>query len=245
MSRYGSIVLGLGASTTRVVRATDPAILESLVNQQITALGGGFTIVALTLAGAGNGQAFTVTIEAGAAAAVLGGFLAPPTVRCVAGSDPEALRAGLESKITAPGTLADVQVAGSSAGNYFMAMAVFGSLLATGAAGPTETRSNKGMPALTTVNDGDQGCATAVTTTPAASSAAGGYVGARVNGVGATTGDGTTVGVMCYFSGTGGATARAMKDIVAGDTFHWNQSVAGYNLDAATDIIDYMYGVDS
>lgn len=102
-------------------------------------------------------------------------------------------------------------------------------------------RGNKKMTASTTTVDGDLACATAVTRTPASSSTSGGYVGARVNGIGVTVGDGSKVGCDGYFSGDGGTTARAMKSIVAGDQFYWNQSVAGYNLSAATDFVDFIF----
>ena len=108
--------------------------------------------------------------------------------------------------------------------------------------GPTETRSNKSMTASITVNDGDLACATAVANTPAVSSANGGYVFVVVDGVVFNPGDGTKVAVPCYFSGDGGATARAMKSIVVGDLCYWNQSIAGFNL-AASDLISFFYPV--
>jgi hypothetical protein len=101
------------------------------------------------------------------------------------------------------------------------------------------------MAASTTVLDGAVACATAVAATPAASSAAGGYVGVLVNGIEVLVGDGTKIGVDCYFSSDGGATARAMKAIVAGDLLYWNGSVAGFQLASATDKIDFSYEVSS
>lgn len=101
------------------------------------------------------------------------------------------------------------------------------------------------MAALTTTVDGSQACATAVAFTPAPSTTNGGYVGFRLNGAFITPiGDGTKVGVPVYFSGDGGATARALKSIVSGDLPYWNGTVAGFNLDAATDIVDYSYPVN-
>lgn len=100
------------------------------------------------------------------------------------------------------------------------------------------------MTASVTVNDGDLACATAVAQTPAASSTNGGYVFVDVDGTLVTPGDGTKVGVPCYFSGDGGTTARAMKSIVAGDFCYWNQSVAGFNL-AASDLISFLYAVST
>jgi hypothetical protein len=92
------------------------------------------------------------------------------------------------------------------------------------------------MAASTTTTDNDQGTASTVASAPAL----GGYVGATVNGVIVQVGNGTKVAVDSYFSGDGGATARAMSAIVAGDTWHWNGSVAGYQL-ATTDRINFDY----
>lgn len=106
---------------------------------------------------------------------------------------------------------------------------------------PTPARPNKGMAASTTVADHDLACATPVAVTPATSSANGGYVGARVNGVTYEVGDGDRTHD-CYYSGDGGATARLMKAIVAGDALYWNGSIAGFQL-APTDRIDFVYPV--
>ena len=99
-----------------------------------------------------------------------------------------------------------------------------------------ETATNKDMTASVTVADNDQGTATAV----AQDNDSGGYIGARVNGLHYETGDGTKVGVACYFSGDGGVTARAFSAVVAGDTWHWNGSIVGFQLDA-NDRIDFTY----
>lgn len=106
-------------------------------------------------------------------------------------------------------------------------------------------RANKSMAASTTVADGDLACATAVATTPATSSTAGGYIGVVVNGVAYLVGDGTKVAVDCYFSGDGGATARLMKSVVAGDLLYWNGSIAGFQLAAATDKVSFLLDVAS
>ncbi len=108
---------------------------------------------------------------------------------------------------------------------------------------PSETRSNKGMAALATANDGDQACATAVAFTPAASSANGGYFGVAVDKQRVTVGDGTKTGADCYFSGDGGTTPRAMKAIVAGDLLYWQGSVALFELETVN-TIDFFYLVD-
>lgn len=108
----------------------------------------------------------------------------------------------------------------------------------TGSAGGAETISNKRMPARDTTADQQLACGIAVLNTPIAGS----YVGVRVNGVDIVeVGDGSKVGVSCYFSGDGGASARAWGGITLGDTLWWNGSVAGYELSATTDVIEFVY----
>src|SRR6201999_2972608 len=69
-----------------------------------------------------------------------------------------------------------------------------------GGLGGTETISNKRMPARNTTADQQLACGIAILSTPISSS----YIGVRVNGVDvADVGDGTKVGVSCYFSGDG------------------------------------------
>jgi hypothetical protein len=98
---------------------------------------------------------------------------------------------------------------------------------------PVVTPSNKNMTASVTVADGDQATATTVVS----ANALGGRIAVTVNGVRYSVGNGTKVGVCCYFSGDGGTTARAFSAVAAGDTLRWNGSVAGFQL-AATDAID-------
>lgn len=107
----------------------------------------------------------------------------------------------------------------------------------------TPVRANKSMTASTTTADGQLACATAVATTPTSPSAAGGGVAVRVNGVSYFVGDGTKVGVDCYFSADGGVTPRALQAVAAGDLLYWNGSVAQFQLAAATDRIDFDYDV--
>ena len=106
-----------------------------------------------------------------------------------------------------------------------------------GAVSAQPTTSNKNMTASVTTIDGDQATATTVAATPSGD----GYVAAGINGVLYTVGDAvkTTDG---YFSSDGGTTAKAISAIAAADTFHWNQSVAGFNLDAS-DRVDFYYNV--
>ncbi len=64
-------------------------------------------------------------------------------------------------------------------------------------------------------------------------------VSIEVNGLECNIGDGAK-DEACYFSGDGGATARTMEDITAGDTLYWMGSIAGYELETDDDIdIEY------
>lgn len=136
MSRYGSVQITSPASVlTRIVESAEPEDLQGRVNAAIAALPGGYVVVSLTLAGAGNGGLFTVTIEAGAAADVSGGFTSPPSVTCFLASEAEALELVARASVPTSGALADTQVAGSSLGTPFMGMTVRGQV--AGVTGPT------------------------------------------------------------------------------------------------------------
>lgn len=104
-------------------------------------------------------------------------------------------------------------------------------------AAPKPNVSNKNMTASVTTTDNDQATATTV----AAANALGGAIDVTVNGISQVVGNGTKTSVDCYFSGDAGVTARAWSAVAAGDTLHWNGSVAGFQL-AATDKINMMYG---
>jgi len=109
-------------------------------------------------------------------------------------------------------------------------------LSASGIKSAVPVDNNKNMTALVTSSDNDQGTATALVATPGGDS----YVRAYVNGVAVQVGDGTKVGVESYFSGDAGATARSISAIASGDTWHWNGSVSGFQLDTS-DKIDFDY----
>ena len=115
----------------------------------------------------------------------------------------------------------------------------------TGPTGPTIglARPNKQMAGSVTVADGDLACATAVAVNPTpGTNANAGYIAVFFGGTLILVGDGTKVGVWCYFSGDGGATARSLRNVVAGDLLYWNGSVAGIQV-AASDIFDFIYSV--
>ncbi len=98
--------------------------------------------------------------------------------------------------------------------------------------------TNKDMVCSVTVADGDSATAIMVVLDNALDS----MVQISVNGTLQVVGDGTKVGVDVYISGDAGLTAQAMSEIRAGDTFHWNGSVAGFQL-SATDRISLYYMV--
>lgn len=108
--------------------------------------------------------------------------------------------------------------------------------------GGSPTTANKQMAASTTTADGQVASATAVAQTPVTNAnATSGSIAVFVNGLRYAPGDGTKVGVPCYFSADGGVTARALKDVAVGDLLYWNGSVATFELASATDVIDFEY----
>lgn len=98
-----------------------------------------------------------------------------------------------------------------------------------------DVSTNKSMVASTTTADFQ-----VMTTTPIAATPGGhGYVDVCVNGISLTVGDGVKT-KECYFSADGSA-ARTIATIQAGDLCYFVGSVAGYELSAATDRIDFKY----
>ena len=94
--------------------------------------------------------------------------------------------------------------------------------------------TDKQLAGIATTNDGDKATNSTITSTPGGN----GYVQVFLNQVkvnlkGDKTGD-------CYFSGDAGTNARAFGSIASGDTLHWNQSVAGFNIDT-NDVFDWDY----
>ncbi len=96
------------------------------------------------------------------------------------------------------------------------------------------TEDDKNRASAVTAGD-NQTTGLTITHTPAQGS----YIGIFVNGILQVLGDASKV-KDCYFSVDGGATARDILAIVAGDTLYWNGVLTGYNLDA-TDFIDMNY----
>lgn len=75
-----------------------------------------------------------------------------------------------------------------------------------------------------------------ITYTPFSDSA----VDVLVNGLGLSEADGDRDGAAVYFSNDGGATAKTIANIEAGDQLYWNGDIAGFELTGA-DTIDIMY----
>jgi len=96
---------------------------------------------------------------------------------------------------------------------------------------------NRDMQAATTVTDNSVACVTPMLATPPPHA----WLQVQINGIAVRIGNGTRAAVPCYFSGDGGLTARATGGITVGDLLYWNGSVAGFQLDAATDRIDFLF----
>lgn len=105
-----------------------------------------------------------------------------------------------------------------------------------GGTAPEQVKQHLNMPAVVTAVDGAQGVTPTVSRTPVGTAAA---IHVTVNGVQVAVGDGVTT-LASYFSGNAGATARAFGSVVIGDTWHWNGSIAGYQL-ATTDRVSWIY----
>jgi hypothetical protein len=61
-----------------------------------------------------------------------------------------------------------------------------------------------------------------------------------VNGLGLSEANGNRDSAAVYFSNDGGATARTIANIEAGDTLYWNGVIAGFDL-SADDMVDIVY----
>lgn len=134
MSRYGSVTItGPTSLITRIVQSASPDDLQTRAQAAIDALPAGYVVVAITLAGAGDGHTFTVTIEAGDEDDTEGGFDGTPQLTCYLASAAEALLVQRANVAPASGNYVDTQVAGSSQGTRFMGMLVRGTLPAGGA----------------------------------------------------------------------------------------------------------------
>ena len=61
-----------------------------------------------------------------------------------------------------------------------------------------------------------------------------------VNGQQQRLGNGTKIGVDCYFSADGGTTARSLSALASGDSLYWNGSVAQFQI-ATSDVVEIVY----
>src|SRR6185295_4946517 len=232
MSRFGSVTISGPASLlTRVVENSDPTALASLVNDAISVLPPGYVVVGLTLAGAGDGNAFTVTIEAGAAADVTGGFTSPPAVTCFIGSNAEVLRLTAEAVLPSSGTLADVQIAGSSKGALFMGLVTVGVVVGEGAGitGPTGLTGATGPTGRTGPTGVTGPTGSTGTTGPTGSNAASGIVqmGFDSLAVGGNTLPADTTGQAVVVDNAGRVIRVTLTGVQTGNYIEifWNASV--------------------
>jgi hypothetical protein len=92
--------------------------------------------------------------------------------------------------------------------------------------------------ARTTAKDGDLACDWRFDQQPEP----GKDVSVHVNGAAVGVGDGTCLGVDCYFSSDGGLTARKRNAVSRSDSLHWNGSAAGYEL-APTDELTIAFEI--
>lgn len=130
----------------------------------------------------------------------------------------------------------DVQVITPTIGGQGTNKFYVDSILVGNAAVPTTL--NKEMNARVTTSDGQLATNIPILGTPSAH----GYVIITVNGIEtlAANGEAQRTTYPCYFSGDGGATARASNAIVAGDFLYWNGSIAGLQLQVL-DRINFNY----
>jgi hypothetical protein len=131
MSNYGAVKINSAASLiTKVVQSAEAPDLQDKVTAAIAAIPATHAVIGITLAGAGDGHTFTVTIEAGKITDLIsGGFTAaPPTVSCYLASDAEQLAIVEATATPTSGIVSDVQVAGSSKGTRFMGLITQGAI---------------------------------------------------------------------------------------------------------------------
>jgi hypothetical protein len=101
--------------------------------------------------------------------------------------------------------------------------------------------SNIDMDANTTSYSSRLACSTPISSNSIENS----NISVFVNGVQATVGNGVKT-KDCYFSADGGTTAKSFNSIVVGDLLYWsydgsNNPISGYELNAATDKLTFMY----
>lgn len=206
MTRYGSIVISsLSSRISRIVESADPDDLAAQANAAVTALPAGYVVVEITLAGAGQGPTFTISIEAGLAADVVGGFITPPVLRCFAASTAEALTSLRAAAGPPVGEIyADTQMAGASNGQRFMALVVQGPVVsASGTPGPTGATGSSGAASNTGATGGTGQTGPTGGTGPTGASGAASNTGATGPTGSGSTGDTGPTGTAGAASNTG------------------------------------------
>ena len=220
MSRYGSVTItGPTSLITRVVESAAPDDLQARVQAALAGLPGGYTVTVISLTGSGDGQLFTVAIEAGANADVAGGFTGLPSVVCFLASEAEALALEAAALVPASGTVADFQAAGAATGNRLMGMFVRG--VVAGGAGGTGTTGPTGPSNGPTGATGPTGGSATGATGPTGGSGTGptGRTGATGSSVTGPTGNtGATGSSGTGPTGTAGVTGPTGAPGSAGTT---------------------------
>jgi hypothetical protein len=155
MSRFGSATINSAtlSVTPTIVESADPADLQAKATAAIAAIYAlqvAHRVIAITLAGAGDGHTFTITIEAARTADIAeGGFAQTPGIICYLASEAESLLIARQAVSPASGVLADSQMAGSSKGTRFMGLLVTGTLTLNGPTGPTGSTGPTGATGAT------------------------------------------------------------------------------------------------
>jgi hypothetical protein len=146
MSRFGAVTINSDASLlTLVVESSLSDDLQNLANIALASIPGTYSVIDIALAGAGAGNAFTVTIEAGKKTDLVdGGFAVTPAVVCYSASTAEELETAHEAAEPTTGNVCDSQVAGSSLGQQFMGLLVIGTPTSSGSTGPTGSTGTTG-----------------------------------------------------------------------------------------------------
>lgn len=103
------------------------------------------------------------------------------------------------------------------------------------------SKSNRRMSVLSTLFDGDRASNTAVASRPAPRA----HVRVFANGNAVPVADGPTEKSTspCFFTDGTGIPVRYADAVQQGDFLHWNGSVAGFQLVAGIDHVDFVYEV--
>jgi len=131
---------------------------------------------------------------------------------------------------------------GTTFSNDSVAVVVDGTTIQINSSGQLTVVSGVSQPVYdrylgsTTTADGQLATTSALSATPNDYS----RVQVFVNGQQQRLGNGTKVGVDCYFSSDGGTTAKNLSALVLGDNLYWNGSVAFFQI-STSDVVEIVY----